>query len=267
MATSAGRVWSAFVTQGFCFLFDLLTFVAVHVCMVMRVLLLALLLLVLHAASLAVRPKLTAFSPGGNFPPPAREPTPAPPGPRDVVVELYDISTPELAASLSFLAGRKAYWFPKLTVTVGNRVWSYDGEIERTVAAIVANAAGGPPLRTFNLGACCMSDAEVDALLASMGESDYSPEEYDFFFRNCNHFVDDLSQRLVGDAPGCGVDREFMEQRVLGESESILSNMWGPQAALTRQVTYQVQKIIVRAWRKEWKRALAEYEEKASLAK
>ena len=30
---------------------------------------------------------------------------------------------------------------------------------------------------------------------------------------------------------------------------------------MTRGVTRQVQKIIIKSWRKEWKRSLAEYEE------
>ena len=73
--------------------------------------------------------------------------------------------------------------------------------------------------------------------------------------------VDEWVQRLVGDAPGCGVEREYMEERILAESESLLSKMPGFQQTLTQGVTRQVQKIMILAWRKEWKRALAEYEE------
>jgi len=49
---------------------------------------------------------------------------------------------------------------------------------------------------------------------------------------------------------------------VLHESEAILNSMPGGafQQSMTRTVTRQVQKIIVKSWRKEWKRALAEYE-------
>ena len=65
---------------------------------------------------------------------------------------------------------------------------------------------------------------EIDALLATMGETDYKPEQYDFFFRNCNHFCDDLAQRLLGDAPGCGVDRDFIEEVVHAESEAELKD-------------------------------------------
>ena len=52
---------------------------------------------------------------------------------------------------------------------------------------------------TFNLGQSNMNDHEIDELLTSMGETDYTPEQYDFFYRNCNHFCDDLSQRLTGE--------------------------------------------------------------------
>ena len=40
----------------------------------------------------------------------------------------------------------------------------------------------------------------------------------DFFFRNCNHFADDLGRRL---SDGNEVDRKFMEDFVIFESESL----------------------------------------------
>ena len=54
---------------------------------------------------------------------------------------------------------------------------------------------------------------------------------------------------------------------MLHESEAILNSMPGGafQQAMTRSVTRQVQKIIVKSWRKEWKRALAEYEEQENI--
>ncbi len=216
------------------------------------------------ASPLAVKPKLTQFRSGGGLPAPAREPAGAEPGARDVLLKVYDISTPQLAKTLSLVTGQEVLWFPKLTVGVGGRVWSYDGEVERTVDAIVENAAGGSPLRTFNLGATALSDGEIDSLIERMGSTDYTTEEYDFFFRNCNHFCDDFTQRLLGDRPGCGADRDFIEDVVLVESESLLSKMPSFQQAMTRSVTRQVQKVIVLAWRKQWKRALAEYDEAAS---
>ena len=138
-----------------------------------------------NAAALAVRPKLTTCRPGPNLEPPARIDPTAPPGPRDVVVKLYDIGTPELCKAMSLLASKPAYWFPKLSVGVGKRTWSYDGEPEQTYDEIIQNAARGPPLRTWNCGPTELSDAEIDAMIAQMGASDYTPEEYDFFFRNC----------------------------------------------------------------------------------
>ena len=49
---------------------------------------------------------------------------------------------------------------------------------------------------------------------------------------------------------------------MLHESEAILNQMPGGafQQKMTRAVTFQVQKIIIKSWRKEWKRALVEYE-------
>mmetsp|Transcript_1809 Transcript_1809/g.4720 ORF Transcript_1809/g.4720 Transcript_1809/m.4720 type:complete len:118 (+) Transcript_1809:361-714(+) len=108
-----------------------------------------------------------------------------------------------------------------------------------------------------------MNDHEIDELLTSMGETDYTPEQYDFFYRNCNHFCDDLSQRLTGEM--ASVPRDFMENNILAESESLLSAMPEVQQTLTRGVTRQVQKVIVAAWRKQWKRALAEYEEQQEV--
>ena len=45
--------------------------------------------------------------------------------------------------AMSLLASKPAYWFPKLSVGVGRRTWSYDGEPEETYDAIIQNAAGG----------------------------------------------------------------------------------------------------------------------------
>lgn len=35
--------------------------------------------------------------------------------------------------TLSLITGKEVLWFPKLTVSLGGRTWSYDGEVERTV--------------------------------------------------------------------------------------------------------------------------------------
>ena len=157
--------------------------------------------LLASAASMVVRPKLTTCRPGPNLEPPQLIETSSPPGPRDVIVKLYDISTPELCQAMSLLASKPAYWFPKLSVGVGRRTWSYDGEPEETYDAIIENAAKGPPLRSWNCGPTSLSDDEIDAMIAEMGATDYTPQEYDFFMRNCNHFCYDLSERLAGPWP------------------------------------------------------------------
>ena len=231
----------------------------------MRSLFVTLALLVTPISSV-VRPKLTAVRPGPNLkPPPRAAPPETPPSDRDVIVKLYDISTPELCQAMSLLAFKPAYWFPKLSISVGRRTWSYDGEPEETYDAIIENAAGGSALRTWNCGATDFSDAEIDGLLSEMARTDYAPEEYDFFLRNCNHFCFDLSERLAG--PMVDEDVKFMDEIVLHESEAILNSMPGGafQQSMTRSVTRQVQKIIIKSWRREWKRALAEYEEEQNV--
>ena len=225
----------------------------------------ALLLLSVGSSGMAVRPKLEAARPGPNLRPPAREGPPPTPGARDVIVKLYDISTPELVTAMSLLAFKPAYWFPKLSIGVGRRTWSYDGEPEETYDAIIENAAGGPALRTWNCGATTLSDEEIDALLDNMAATDYAPQEYDFFLRNCNHFCYDLAERLT--APWGAADAQFLDEAVLHESEAILNSLPGGsfQQSMTRSVTRQVQKIIIKSWRREWKRALAEYEEEQQI--
>ena len=52
-----------------------------------------------------------------------------------------------------------------------------------------------------------VSIGAIDVLLNEMGEDDYSTAEYDFFYRNCNHFCDDLSQRLVGEGAAVSTHR------------------------------------------------------------
>ena len=177
-----------------------------------------------------------------------------PVGPRDVVVRCYDISNDgSLAGALSVATAKRVHWFPKLTVGVGGRSWAYDGEIERTSNEVVAGAAG-PPVFEFNLGPCVYDDAGVDAVLEGL-EGDYNDVEYDFFFRNCNHFADDVGRRLSG---GNEVERSFLDEFVLRESESLLCNMVSFQRDLTMAVTRQIQKIVIVSWRRSWKRALAE---------
>ena len=58
-----------------------------------------------------------------------------------------------------------------------------------------------------------------------------------------------------------------MDENVLHESEAILNSLPGGafQQSMTRSVTRQVQKIIIKSWRREWKRALAEYEEEQNI--
>ena len=219
-----------------------------------------------QTSAMAVRPKLEKCRAAGGLLRPPCEPPLATPGPRDVILKVYDISTPALLTGIGLLCQKTLYWFPKLTVAVGPRTWSYDGEVERTVDEIV-EAAAGPPLRTFNLGPTVLSDREIDELILEMGSTDYAVDEYDFFFRNCNHFCDDFSQRLNGDVPGSGVDREFMIDAILGESEGALCNMIGFQENLTRKATRQIQKVAIVEWRKSWKRALAEYDEEQARAK
>ena len=243
------------------------------------------------AIGLAARPKLTSAREGGSLAPPPREASPPPCSARDVVVRVFDIGTPGLCKTLSLITQKDVLWFPKMTVSLGGRTWSYDGEVERTVPQIVENAAGGPPLLTLNLGPAELCDGEIDALLDEMGSTDYTPAEYDFFYRNCNHFCTDLADRLVqrGGGGGTPLPREFIEVRrcaslvssqlapyhtltvpqdaVLAESESLLVRMPGAQQQLTRSVTRQVQRVIVAAWRTQWKRALAEYEEQEEEAR
>ena len=217
-------------------------------------------------ASMVVRPKLTVARPGPNTERPAVDPPLAvAPAERDVVVKLYDISTPELSQALSLLAFKKVFWFPKLSIGVGRRTWSYDGEPEETYDAIIESAAGGSPLKTWNCGPTALTDSEIDTLLAEMARSDYAPDEYDFFLRNCNHFCFDLAERLAG--PWDADAATFMDERVLNESEACLNNLPGGsfQQSMTRSVTRQVQKIIIKSWRVEWKRALAEYEEEQNI--
>ena len=139
-------------------------------------------------------------------------------------------------------------------------VFVHIGEIEPTSNTVVARAAG-PPVFEFNLGECSYDDAGIDEVLRKM-EADYNEEEYDFFFRNCNHFADDLGRRLSG---GNEVDRKFMEDFVIFESESLLCNMASFQRSMTMAVTRQIQKIVIVSWRRSWKKALAEEAEASKV--
>ena len=46
-------------------------------------------------------------------------------GPRDVIINCYDISSDgQLAPALSLATMKKVHWFPKLTCAVGDRAWA-----------------------------------------------------------------------------------------------------------------------------------------------
>jgi hypothetical protein len=113
----------------------------------------------------------------------------------------------------------------------------------------------------FHTGECAYDDAGIDEVLRKM-EADYNENEYDFFFRNCNHFADDLGRRL---SDGNEVDRKFMEDFVIFESESLLCNMASFQRSMTMAVTRQIQKIVIVSWRRSWKQALAEEAEASKV--
>ena len=62
-------------------------------------------------------------------------------------------------------------------------------------------------------------------------------------------------------------ERVDTDSSTRGEKQSVnllRCNMAGFQRDLTMAVTRQVQKIVIISWRRSWKRALAEEEEKAS---
>ena len=99
------------------------------------------------ALGLAVRAKVGRPPP---FEPPAREPPgEAPQLARRRAQGVRHERAGRLRRSLAVLH-QAVRWFPKLTVIAGGRTWSYDGAVERTVDAIVENAAGGPALRTLD---------------------------------------------------------------------------------------------------------------------
>lgn len=89
-----------------------------------------LLLLPTEVVGMAVRPKLTVFRTGPQLRPPARETPAADAGARDVMLKLYDISSPPLVSAFQALAFKEGFWFPKLSIGVGRSCWSYDGEPE-----------------------------------------------------------------------------------------------------------------------------------------
>ncbi|EOD05624.1 hypothetical protein EMIHUDRAFT_220070 [Emiliania huxleyi CCMP1516] len=212
-----------------------------------------LLLLPTEVVGMAVRPKLTVFRTGPQLRPPARETPAADAGARDVMLKLYDISSPPLVSAFQALAFKEGFWFPKLSIGE-----TYDGILERV--------SGGKPLRTINCGPTSKSDAQIAQIIAEMGATDYTQDrdEYCFFFRNCNHFALDLAERL---ADGGEADAAFIDAHVLHESEAILSDLplGALQQTLTRQITRQVQLVVIKSWRKEWKRQLAEYEEEQGI--
>jgi hypothetical protein len=224
--------------------------------------LLFLLLLVHRSVAMVVRPMGTKFRTGPQFRPPVREAYTGEIGPRDVVLKLYDIGTPTIVFVFKTLAFKEGWWLPKLSLSVGGRCWSFDGEPEETYEGILERVSGGKALRTFNCGPTTKSDEEIDAILAEMAVTNYTQEDYDFFFRNCNHFALDLAERLTDDGVS-DADTKFIDERVLHESEAILSDMpFGQvQQMLTRKIVREVQLFLIKGWRKEWKRSVAEYEE------
>ena len=74
-----------------------------------------LLLLPTEVVGMAVRPKLTVFRTGPQLRPPARETPAADAGARDVMLKLYDISSPPLVSAFQAL-GPEMYLFLPFSV-------------------------------------------------------------------------------------------------------------------------------------------------------
>lgn len=217
---------------------------------------------------MALRPKITEFRKGPNNQPPERVEQATPLGPRDVVLKLYDISSPTFCTVASGIAFKEIHWFPKLCVSVGERTWTwaFDGGPKETYAAMIEDVAGAPPLRKWNLGVTELSDSEIDAVTREMGLRDYQSSEYCLFSRNCNHFGLDLAERLAPESGGLSAeDLRFIDSIVLHESEAILNNQPGFQQAATRFTFQMVQKAITPAWRSSYQEALRKYEEEQQI--
>ena len=158
-----------------------------------------LLLLPAEVVGMAVRPKLTVFRTGPQLRPPARETPAADAGARDVMLKLYDISSPPLVSAFQALAFKEGFWFPKLSIGVGRSCWSYDGEpealhplspgpsplssftilsssLQETYDGILERVSGGKPLRTINCGPTSKSDAQIAQIIAEMGATDYTQD-------------------------------------------------------------------------------------------
>ena len=65
------------------------------------------------------------------------------------------------------------------------------------------NEKGGGVKRPRN--SVALPIAEVRSLLEEMAATDYTPSQYDFFMRNCNHFCYDLAERLAGPWQGASL--------------------------------------------------------------
>ena len=173
-----------------------------------------LLLLPTEVVGMAVRPKLTVFRTGPQLRPPARETPAADAGARDVMLKLYDISSPPLVSAFQALAFKEGFWFPKLSIGVGRSCWSYDGEPEalhplssgpspppsrfsrphqETYDGILERVSGGKPLRTINCGPTSKSDAQIAQIIAEMGATDYTQDRV--LARNCIHMITGLADR------------------------------------------------------------------------
>lgn len=161
--------------------------------------------------------------------------------PSRAYVTLYEIGGP-LTRILSFTVSKELPLIPHVGVRVHGREWFYSNRIESEPAEVMDGMLGAMPRATFDLGPATMAPGEVEAWIARV-DAEWTPETYDVFDRNCNHFG-----TLMADAVSEGGLPEPYRQATLDVTEKMLDQLPGWRREMGLHFMTKITRLVVAAW-------------------
>lgn len=161
-----------------------------------------------------------------------------------VRIGIYDIGgsvTKVLGAS----ANKQFPLIPHVGVRVNGREHFYSDHVENRASGVMAVMMPREtyPQVFFDLGVTGRSEAEIVAWLAG-AEARFSPETYDLWKCNCNHFAQEFAEFLL---PGVGFPQPLMAP-VLDFTDSMLDNLPEWRRAMGDVFMNQLSRFVVVSW-------------------
>ena len=156
---------------------------------------------------------------------------------------IYDIGG-GLTQVLSTTCSKELPMIPHVGVRVYGTEYFYSDCIESRPVAVMAEMLESFPQVSFDLGPPTMSEADLEAWIASEELNDqWQPEDYNVFDKNCNH-----SARVMSDKVSAGGLDDDLMQPVIDVTEKMLSELPEWRRSLGLTLMNQVTRLVVVSW-------------------